>query len=72
MEVAVETSLVARQGIATQPDGTGIFFEPNLYYWFRVGEGTLQIHHLNSQFTPVNKELFATAGHALITVSNYS
>jgi hypothetical protein len=24
----------------------------NLYYWFRVGEGTLQIYHLNSDFTP--------------------
>jgi hypothetical protein len=24
----------------------------NLYYWFRVGEGTLQIHHLTSNFTP--------------------
>jgi hypothetical protein len=23
-----------------------------LYYWFGVGEGTLQIHHLNSNFTP--------------------
>jgi hypothetical protein len=24
----------------------------HLYYWFGVGEATLHIHHLNSDFTP--------------------
>jgi hypothetical protein len=28
-----------------------------LYYWFGVGEATLQIHHLNSQFTPARPDI---------------
>jgi hypothetical protein len=27
-----------------------------LYYWFRVGEGTFQLHHLISHFTPKPKK----------------
>jgi hypothetical protein len=27
----------------------------NLYYWFGVGEGTFQIHHLTSHSTPKTK-----------------
>jgi hypothetical protein len=30
---------------------------PSLYYWFGVGEGTLQIHHLTSQFTPATPDI---------------
>jgi hypothetical protein len=39
-----------------------------IYYWFEVDEGTLQIHHLNSDFTPNPKNKLLKIVHKLITV----
>jgi hypothetical protein len=33
------------------------FMMKYLYYWFAVGEATLPLHHLNSQFTPSKNNL---------------
>jgi hypothetical protein len=32
----------------------------NFYYWFGVGEGTLQIHYLISEFTPMKIDMLQT------------
>jgi hypothetical protein len=45
--------------------------EQYLYYWFRVGEATLQIHHLISGFTPNKKNSLLWQKHVLIIESNH-
>jgi hypothetical protein len=54
----------ARQGV----DNSLILSYFTIYYWFWVGEGTLQIHHLNSNFTPNPKNKLLKIVHKLITV----
>jgi hypothetical protein len=36
------------------------FLEHYLYYWFGVGEGTLEIHHLSSNFAPAKPKILQT------------
>jgi hypothetical protein len=56
----IPTSMELRQHLSLQATSKSVghlFFQCitwllNLYYWFGVGEGTFQIHHLNFQFTP--------------------